>query len=124
MTRKSELGSWGEDKACEYLVDKGFKVVERNFWKPWGELDIVAIAPDKTLVFVEVKTMRDWGAAGIVPEDHMTASKLKRFKRAASLYAGNRPELVEDDKGWRLDLLSLTESKKDFVIKYYENVGE
>ena len=58
MTHRSELGKFGEDLACEYLVKKGYKIIDRNFRKPWGELDIITRAPDKTLVFVEVKTVR------------------------------------------------------------------
>lgn len=123
MTQRSELGKWGEDRACEYLVDKGFRIVERNYRKPWGELDIVALAPDKTLVFVEVKTVGDYGPTGITPENQMTASKIKKFKRAASLYAGSQPEISDNERGWRLDLITLTKSVKDFSIKHYENVA-
>lgn len=123
MTQRSELGQWGENKACEYLVDKKFKVIERNLRNPWGELDIAAIAPDKTLVFIEVKTMRENVFGGLEPENQMTAAKIKKFKRAASIYAGNHPELIKDDKGWRLDLITLTKTEKDFVIRHYENIS-
>ncbi len=143
-TYRSELGKLGEDKACEYLVDKGFKIIERNYGKPWGELDIIALSPDKILVFLEVKTMSaDFktgagsktpelarGFGGLEPEHQMTNAKIKKFKRTASLYAGSHPKLVKDDKGWRLDLIAivvsetepLTKNRKNFVIKYYENI--
>ncbi|KKS88065.1 MAG: hypothetical protein UV62_C0016G0010 [Parcubacteria group bacterium GW2011_GWC1_43_11] len=122
-TYRSELGKLGENRACEYLVDKNFRIIERNLRKPWGELDIIAVAPDKTLVFVEVKTMRGGGNLGIVPENQMTASKIKKFKRAAMLYAGSRPKFIKDDRGWRLDLIALTKVEKDFVIRHYENIS-
>ena len=54
---KSETGKLGENIACRYLVENGYKIIERNFRQKWGELDIIAKAPDKTLVFVEVKTV-------------------------------------------------------------------
>ena len=74
MTQKSELGREGEDFAAEYLKRKGYGVIERNKREKWGELDIVVMAPDKTLVFVEVKTMRP----GILkPEDQMSGAKMK-----------------------------------------------
>ena len=88
MNKKSTLGKTGENVACEYLVQKGFQIIERNARKPWGEIDIVAKDPDKTLVFVEVKTMREY-IGGLGPEDQMTRNKIKKFKRASALYAGS-----------------------------------
>lgn len=126
MTQKSEFGAKGESAACLFLKRKGYKIVERNARKPWGELDIVTKAPDETLVFVEVKTMseslggpRD---SGLQPEDQMTAEKMKKFRRAASLYAGFRHELVDDTKGWRLDVVALTSRNGGFSVRHYENV--
>jgi putative endonuclease len=122
MTYRSNFGKLGENKACEYLVDKGFKVIERNYKENWGEIDIIAIAPDKTLVFVEVKTTMDSGPDSITPENQMTASKIKKFKRTASLYAGHNQKLVDDSRGWRLDLVALTKTGNNFVINHYENI--
>jgi len=153
MTKREELGKLGEDLACRYLVDKGYKIIERNFRKPWGELDIIAKSPDKTLVFVEVKTVRQSGKQSgnssnsypqlpglqmvqndfddsqvITAEMQMSSAKIRKTKNAASLYAGSFPELVNDKKGWRIDLLSLTlksdsgSNMKDFIIRHYENI--
>ncbi len=150
MTPKNQLGKLGEDLACGYLVDKGYKIIERNFRKPWGELDIIAKSPDKTLVFVEVKTMRKFGNefgnqsgndfergvelspygrsavgrpdSGIEPEMQMTAAKIKKTKRAASLYAGAFPEKIDEKAGWRIDLVALTINEKDCLINHYENI--
>jgi len=124
MTEKSELGKTGEDFACDFLVGKGYKIIERNFRKPWGELDIVAMASDKTLVFIEVKTMREPFAAvqGLRPEDQMTAAKLKKFKKAASLYAGHNQNLVSDKKGWRLDVVAIAKTGPNFSLNHYENI--
>lgn len=136
MTQKTELGKSGEDLACRYLVDKGYRIIERNFRKPWGELDIITKNRDKTLVFVEVKTMRQFDNesgnsansypqlpnSGIEPEMQMTPAKIKKTKRAASLYAGSYPDLVDDLKGWRIDLLALTINGENCVVKHYENI--
>ena len=40
---KQELGRFGEIRACEYLVKKKYKIVERNFLCRQGEIDIIAI---------------------------------------------------------------------------------
>ena len=56
MDNKS-LGSRGEEAAALYLVRHGYKILERNFRVPTGEIDIVAGQGD-ILVFAEVKTRR------------------------------------------------------------------
>ena len=56
MDNKS-LGSRGEEAAACYLASHGYKILERNFKVPAGEIDIVAGQGD-TLVFAEVKTRR------------------------------------------------------------------
>lgn len=119
---RGELGREGENFACGYLVEKGYRLIERNYRKPWGELDIITLSPDGTLVFVEVKTMWDAGPNGLKPEDQVSGAKHRKFVRAAKLYAGSHPELVQDDKGWRLDLLALVKRGPNFEVRHYENI--
>lgn len=121
MPQKLELGQKGEEIASQYLLKEKYKILCRNFREKWGELDIVAVAPDKTLVFVEVKTMRV-DSGGLTPEDQMTQSKLRKFKRTASLYAGSHPELINDKRGWRLDVIAILVHSNKFSLKHYENV--
>ncbi|MEK7658144.1 MAG: YraN family protein [Patescibacteria group bacterium] len=125
MTYKSEIGKFGEDFACEYLVEKGYKIIERNFRKPYGELDIIIMAPDKTLVFIEVKTVRgvkQQTSDTISAEEQLTMAKLKKLQKTASLYANHRIELINDKKGWRIDLLALTIIDKSVLVNHYENI--
>lgn len=141
MNQKSEIGKLGEDLACAYLKDKQYKIIERNFRKPWGELDIIAKQNNGTLVFIEVKTMRSRYArsrearqiennaannaaiAELKPEDNLTNSKLTKLKRTAYLYANENPKLVNDEKGWQIDLLAITLSNnKNPEIKHFENL--
>jgi putative endonuclease len=123
-TKKMKLGAVGERIACEDLKKRGYKVIERNFWKPWGELDVVAVASDKTLVFVEVKTMRHYSGDGLRPEDQLTRAKLTKLQRTASLYAGAREDLIDDERGWRIDLVAIVlgERGKPRSVKHYENI--
>lgn len=120
MTQRSELGWEGENFAAEYLKRKGYRIIERNKREKWGELDIVAMTPDKTLVFVEVKTMRP---GMLKPEDQMSGAKMKKFRRTAEIYAGSREELINDKKGWRLDLVALEKNNDGtFLVRHYENI--
>ena len=116
-----KLGKIGEDKACEYLVKNKWKIIDRNFRRKFGELDIV-VKKDRVLVFVEVKTMTGEDDSVLRPEDQMTKAKISKFKKIAQYYAGLHPELVNEKLGWRLDLLTLTILEKDCIIKHYENI--
>jgi putative endonuclease len=51
-------GASAEDEAAEYLVNKKYKILERNYRVRNGEIDCVAADRDGTLVFVEVKSAR------------------------------------------------------------------
>ncbi|MDD5710560.1 MAG: YraN family protein [Candidatus Colwellbacteria bacterium] len=121
MTKQIRLGILGENLAAEYLRKKGYGMVERNCRKKWGELDVVAISPDKKLVFVEVKTV-----SGIDPkitgEDQMTASKIKKFKRAAKIYADGCGQLLAGERGWQLDLITVELSKNTARVRHYQNI--
>lgn len=124
MTSKSQIGQIGEDMACKYLKSKRYKIICRNYRQKWGELDIIAKAPDKTLVFVEVKTLQKSNFAGLTPEENLTPAKLKKLKRTASLFAGSNQELIDNQKGWRIDLIAitLTNEEKCCDLKHYENI--
>ncbi|NCA94220.1 MAG: hypothetical protein EOM84_03470, partial [Sphingobacteriia bacterium] len=51
------MGLLGEDVACKYLAKHGFTVIERNYTRKWGEIDIIAIK-DEVLYFIEVKSRK------------------------------------------------------------------
>lgn len=123
MNYKSQIGYFGEDLACEYLVKKGYKITWKNFRRPWGEIDIVAKDPISTLVFVEVKTMRQNNSAiaGLSPEDHLTATKLKKLQRLAQMFVGQFPKEVDDERGWRIDLVAILLGEENH-INHYENI--
>ncbi len=119
---KSEIGNLGEDIACELLTKKGYKIIQRNFRRPWGELDIVAKDPTDTLVFIEVKTMRQNNSAiaELKPEDNLTVAKLKKLQRTAQMFVGQFPKYVNENSGWRIDLLTITLPENK--ITHYENI--
>ena len=51
-----ETGQKGEERAAQYLIDKGYEILERNWRTKTGEIDIIAKKAE-TVVFVEVKTL-------------------------------------------------------------------
>lgn len=80
---RGATGARAEALAADFLAARGLAVVERNFRRRCGEIDIVAHDGD-TLVFVEVRlrTHRDFGGAAA----SITATKRARMAAAASLY--------------------------------------
>jgi Holliday junction resolvase-like predicted endonuclease len=123
MTTRKDLGNLGEEKAAKYLKNKGFLIISRNYWKPFGEVDIIAQAPDGTLVFVEIKTTS--ANSPFSSEDQMTKSKIKK-SIAIAQYCSNLEEFkkyISPKRGWRIDSICLTVSGKDVSFSHYENIG-
>lgn len=85
------IGKIGEELAVQYLKKHGYRILERNYRKKWGELDIVA-QKGHVLHFVEVKSAScnkfpvPEGRDAYRPEDHMHTRKWERMKRAVETY--------------------------------------
>jgi putative endonuclease len=79
----SDLGTYGEELAQEYLQEKGLQILETNYRFHRAEVDIVAEEGD-VLVFCEVKTRNDdsFGA----PEHAVTAHKIQQIRKVACAY--------------------------------------
>ena len=118
---KQSLGQLGEDITTKYLRRRRYKIVERNHWQKWGELDIIAIASDKTLVLVEVKTVSGPNPQ-ITGEDQMTSGKTERFKRAAQIYASGQGQTLVGERGWRMDVVTVIIDNDRATIRHYENI--
>jgi putative endonuclease len=104
-TEKQKIGHMGEDCACEYLVNIGYEVLERNYLKKWGEIDIIA-RKDSKIHFVEVKSVTHvTSGGGYRPEDNMHPWKLQRLGRAVQSYLLDRN--VSDETEWQLDLVTV-----------------
>lgn len=98
------IGKLGEDIAVFYLKKHGFTVVERNYRKKWGELDVV-VKKDNILHFVEVKTTSRMDGMNVRPEENMHAWKRERLARTVATYLSERhiPEELE----WTFDLITV-----------------
>ena len=85
---KKIRGKKGEDLACRYLKEQGYRILDRNVRYKMGEIDIVAQIDD-TICFVEVKarTRTDYG----MPRDAVNARKQQKLVRCAQLYLKLHP---------------------------------
>lgn len=120
------VGKIGEDIAYEYLTKRGFRILTRNYREKFGEIDIIAMAPDKTLIFFEVKTLMNKSGfeMAFIPEDNLTNDKLKKLIRISNVFSAKHIQLIDDQKGWRIDLLAITLGSDGNVvsINHYENI--
>ncbi len=100
MTRHTEIGKKGEQYAKEYLVNKGYEILEQNWRYSKAEIDIIGKF-DTMLVFVEVKT-RSSNYFG-PPEAFVSSKKMKLVAKAASAY------MYKNNYDWeiRFDVISV-----------------
>ena len=77
----TSVGNYGEDAACEYLINNGYKIVKRNYKCKLAEIDIVAYDSNKVLCFIEVKTRKNnyYGNA----YEAVNSDKIKHIKKGA-----------------------------------------
>lgn len=109
-TDKRRVGDIGENIACTFLEKHGFKVVERNYLRKWGEIDIVA-QKGGVMRFVEVKSVSYVTLPNNVPhvtdkyrpEDNMHPGKLKRLGRTMQTYMLHK----KLDCDFQLDLITV-----------------
>lgn len=87
MTYRKKIGNHGEDFASLILEDEGYKILERNFWTKYGEIDIIA-TKDRVLHFVEVKTRTQLRYG--YPAESITDEKKARMRRAAQIYMSSK----------------------------------
>jgi putative endonuclease len=108
---KSEIAIEGENLAVRYLIDQGYKILERNWrFSNFGEIDII-VHIDNTIAFVEVKT-RTSDACGD-PLESITRTKQKQIMRLAEIYIQNTS--LVGDPVFRFDAMSIVMGQKPLI---------
>lgn len=98
---RSALGRRGEEAAARELARRGYKILDRNYRCPVGEIDLVA-RQGPTLVFVEVKTRTQdrFGA----PAEAVGYRKQQKIRRVADFFMAHKRE----EALCRFDVVSVT----------------
>lgn len=86
MARHNIIGEIGEEIAMKHLMKHGFSIIDRNYRKKWGEIDIIA-EKGNVLHFVEVKTVSyETDFENYIPEENVNYSKRKKLSRVINTY--------------------------------------
>lgn len=114
MADHNLLGKNGENLAENYLRQKGYQVLERNWIYNKQEIDIIA-SIDEFIVFVEVKTRSTeiWGN----PEEAVSDTKIKRIVNAADFYIKEH----DIEKFARFDIIGIITNKQKTQIMHFED---
>ena len=126
-SEKRKIGDIGENIFAKHLVKHNYKILDRNYSKKWGEIDIIA-QKDNIIYFVEVKTVTRENVKdlkkevdGFQPEENVHPMKLRRMGRVIQTY------LIEKDieeVEWQFDVMAvfLDIENKQARVRVTENV--
>lgn len=125
---KNIIGGYGEEIAANYLKRKGFQVIQQNYLKKWGEIDIVARETNK-IRFIEVKTVSYGTKADLKaaisrgtyrPEENVHYKKLSRLNRAIESWIMENNYAGE----WEIDVIAIrcVPHEKYATVKYLPNI--
>ncbi|AUP79210.1 YraN family protein [Flavivirga eckloniae] len=114
MAKHNELGKKGEQLAVDFLLEKGYDIVERNYRFDKAEVDIIAQQKD-TLAIIEVKTRstNDFGN----PQDFVKPKQIQRLVKAVDEYVNVNNLEVEV----RFDIIAIVKEGTGFNIEHLED---
>ncbi|HLD23910.1 MAG TPA: YraN family protein [Sulfuricurvum sp.] len=102
-------GNIAEERGCEYLRNHGCRIIDRNVYNRFGEIDIIAIR-DNVIHFVEVKSAQSYEQA----VNNITPSKLQKLNRTIQTYLQQKRLNLD----YCIDALIVT----DEGIEWIENI--
>ncbi|PIR06784.1 MAG: hypothetical protein COV55_02325 [Candidatus Komeilibacteria bacterium CG11_big_fil_rev_8_21_14_0_20_36_20] len=76
---RQQLGSLGEKIAAQFYQQRGWKIVQQNYWTRYGELDLV-LQKNNRILIVEVKTRNNYNLG--YGEETVNQQKLEHLNQA------------------------------------------
>ncbi|MDQ7028935.1 MAG: YraN family protein [Ardenticatenia bacterium] len=110
--KRRVLGALGERLAASHLRRRGYRILDRNWRSPAGEVDIVA-QHDGDYVFVEVKTRR--GRAFGSPEEAVTSRKVERLCAVAEAWLADH--VGDAAVNWRIEVVAVELDHDGHVVR-------
>lgn len=111
------VGKQGEKMVETYLRQKGYQILENNFLRRVGEVDLIVTDPHtQEIVFVEVKTRNNHRFG--YPEEAVTVKKIQKIGKTAQSWLETQGKL---DNLWRIDIISV-ELGRSTKLTHLKNV--
>ena len=114
MAQHNELGKKGEQLAIDYLVKKGYTILDKNWRFQKAEVDIIA-QKKETLAVVEVKTRSSIEFGN--PLDFVNPKKIKLLVSAIDEYVVSK----NLDVDVRFDIIAIVHENKNFILEHLED---
>ena len=112
VTLRRQIGNLGEKIALDYLKKQGYQILERNYQKPWGEIDLIAQNKSQEIIFIEVKTKavsqekaEQKSKDHFLPEENVNWSKRKKLLRIAQTYLLEKR--YSSETSWQIDVIAV-----------------
>ncbi|OGS22481.1 MAG: YraN family protein [Elusimicrobia bacterium RIFOXYA2_FULL_39_19] len=118
MEKRKEFGNIGEQKAAEYLLKNGYKILENNFKTRYGEVDIIA-EDKKDVVFIEVKNRSSMNYG--LPQEAIDRRKQLKIAKTALMYLKSK-NLI--NKNMRFDVVAITNEKIELIKNAFQIEGK
>ncbi len=114
---KRQLGNNYEDKALEYLEGLNYRLIERNYQTPYGEIDLIMTDPTTNeYVFVEVKSSQS-NVFGI-SADRITKQKLEKIRKSALVYQNTLGKFIS----MRIDAVCFDKTRGFETLQHYRSI--
>lgn len=117
-------GNKGEDIACEFLRREGFSLIQRNYRKVWGELDVIT-EKDAMIHFFEVKSVMgvfDSKQIGHRPEDNVHGLKTKHIGRMIETYLEEKGRGFEMEFCFHVLCVFMDQKTRRAQVKWMRNI--
>lgn len=105
-----QKGKIGEDKAAKYLARRFYKILEKNYRRKTGEIDIIA-KKSGYIIFIEVKYRKNLSKG--LPREAVTPYKQGQIRRTANMYIAEN----NIDSPMRFDVIEIIDNH----IEHIEN---
>lgn len=110
VSESRKFGDTGEKFAEVFLVEHSYRILDQNYRKKFGEIDIVS-SKDGVVSFVEVKTSQYFGETSFSPEIRIDKRKVRALKRVCETYLFEKK--FPDDQMWQIDVISVILNNDD-----------
>ncbi len=117
-TNKREIGTTYENRALQFLLKKGCKILEKNYSCKLGEIDLIGLDPSNRIIFVEVKyrSSLEYGP----PQLAVHYKKMEHIVKTALVYI---KEKKLNGRDFRFDVMAISPSKIEYIPNAFSSLN-